>query len=60
MEIDKNKLLSVLVERTNLKLNEANAQVLLLESQLQIALEINKTLQEQLDKTKKKESKSDY
>lgn len=60
MEIDKNKLLSTLVERTNLKLNELNAQVLMLESQLQIAIEINKTLQEQLDKTKKKESKSDY
>ena len=60
MEIDKNKLLNTLVERSNLKINELNAQVLLLESQLQIALEINKTLQEQLDKTKKKESKSDY
>lgn len=60
MEIDKNKLLNTLVERTNLKLNELNAQVLMLESQLQIAIEINKTLQEQLDKTKKKESKSDY
>lgn len=60
MEIDKNKLLNTLVERTNIKLNELNAQVLMLESQLQIAIEINKTLQEQLDKTKKKESKSDY
>ena len=60
MEIDKNKLLGVLVERTNLKINELNAQVLLLESQLQIALEINKTLQEQLDKVKKKDPKSDY
>ena len=49
MEIDKNKLLNTLVERSNIKLNELNAQVLLLESQLQIALEINKTLQEQLE-----------
>ena len=60
MELDKNKLLNAIVERSNVKINEMQAQVILLESQLQLALEINKQLQEQLDKTKKKESKSDY
>jgi len=60
MEIDKIKLLSAVVDRSFLKINDLQSQVIMLESQLQLALEINKQLQEQIDKTKKKESKSDY
>jgi len=60
VEIDQIKFMNLVMEKTNKKLNESQAQVIVLEAQLQLALEINKTLQEQLDKVKKKEPKSDY
>lgn len=48
------------MEKTNKKLNELQAQVIVLEAQLQLALEINKQLQEQVERVKKKEPKSEF
>ena len=48
------------MEKTNKKLNELQAQVIVLESQLQLAVDINKEIQAQLDKASKKASKSDF
>jgi hypothetical protein len=45
------------LERTNAKLGQLQNQVIVLETQLQFALELNKSLQEELDKVKKKSSK---
>ena len=45
------------LERTNAKLGQLQNQVIVLETQLQFALELNKSLQEELDKAKKKSSK---
>lgn len=60
MEIDQHKFMNLVMEKTNKKLNELQAQVIVLEAQLQCAVDINQTLQQQVDKTKKKETKSDY
>lgn len=48
------------MEKTTSKLNELQAQVIVLEAQLQLAVEINKQLQESVDKIKKKEAKSEF
>ena len=45
------------LERTNAKLGQLQNKVIVLETQLQFALELNKSLQEELDKVKKKSSK---
>ena len=45
------------LERTNAKLGQLQNQVIVLETQLQFALELNKSLQEELDKAKKKTTK---
>ena len=45
------------LERTNAKLGQLQNQVIVLETQLQFALELNKSIQEELDKVKKKSSK---
>ena len=45
------------LERTNAKLGQLQNQVIVLETQLQFALELNKSLQEELDKAKKKSTK---
>ena len=45
------------LERTNAKLGQLQNHVIVLETQLQFALELNKSLQEELDKVKKKSSK---
>ena len=45
------------LERTNAKLGQLQNQVIVLETQLQFALELNKSLQDELDKVKKKSSK---
>lgn len=52
--------MNLVIEKTNKKLNDLQAQVIVLEAQLQCAVEINQTLQQQIDKSKKKETKSDY
>lgn len=57
MELDQNKFMSLVMEKTNKKLNEATAQLIVLESQLQMAVEINTRLQEQLKELDKKTSK---
>lgn len=63
MEIDKGKLITVLLDKTNQKVSELQQAVIMLESQLQLAVELNEGLKKQLtelDKYKKKESKSDF
>ena len=54
VEIDQVKFMSVVMEKTNKKLNEVQAQVLVLESQLQLVVELNNQLQGQIDKLSKK------
>lgn len=48
------------MEKTNKKLNELQAQVIVLEAQLQLVVEANKNIMEQADKVKKKEPKSEF
>lgn len=61
MQLDQAKFMNLVMEKTNKKLNELQAQVIVLESQLQLAVDINSELKTQLDKiSKKKETKSDY
>ena len=45
------------LERTNAKLGQLQNQVIVLETQLQFALEANNSLQAELDKLKKKKEK---
>lgn len=52
--------MNIVMEKTNKKLNELQAQVIVLEAQLQCAVDLNKVLQQQVEKIKKKEPKSDY
>ena len=60
MELDKAKFMTLVMEKTTGKLNELQAQVIVLEAQLQLAVEINKQLQETVDKIKKKEKSSEF
>ena len=64
MQLDNLKFMNLVMEKTNKKLNELQAQVIVLESQLQLAVDVNQELKDQLDKQerlqKKKETKSDY
>ena len=57
MNIDQHAFMNSVLERTNAKLGQLQNQVIVLETQLQFALELNKSLQEELDKAKKKSSK---
>jgi hypothetical protein len=57
MELDQIKFMNLVMEKTNKKLNEATAQLIVLETQLQMAVEVNKALQEQLKELEKKPSK---
>lgn len=59
MEIDQARFMNVVMEKTNKRLNEMLSQVIILESQLQLAVEINNKLQEDLNKINKKEKKAD-
>lgn len=52
--------MNIVMEKTNKKLNDLQAQVIVLEAQLQCAVDLNQVLQQQVEKTKKKESKSEY
>ena len=56
VEIDQTKFMNILIEKTNKKLNEMQAQVLVLETQLQLIVDLNKVLQEQTDKINKSKS----
>ena len=58
MQIDQTKFMNLLIEKTNNKLNQANNQIIILEAQLQLAIELNKSLQDELDKLKKKKEKT--
>jgi hypothetical protein len=61
MQLDNVKFMNLVMEKTNKKLNDFQAQVIVLEAQLQLAVDINNALKEQLEKVpKKKETKSDY
>jgi hypothetical protein len=54
MEIDQLKFMNLVMEKTNHKLNSLQAQVIVLESQLQLAAEVNQQLQDQITKINKK------
>lgn len=56
VEIDQAKFMTIIMEKTNKKLNEMQAQVLVLETQLQLVVDLNKELQEQLNKINKSKS----
>ena len=56
VEIDQAKFMTIIMEKTNKKLNEMQAQVLVLETQLQLVVDLNKDLQEQLNKINKSKS----
>lgn len=64
MQLDNLKFMNLVMEKTNKKLNELQAQVIVLESQLQLAVDVNNELKTLLEKQerlqKKKETKSDY
>lgn len=60
MEIDQLKFINLVMDKTNRKLNELQARVIVLEAQLEIASEMNKQLMVSAEKAKKKEAKSDF
>ena len=60
MEIDNNKFINLVLLKTNTKLNDLQARVIILESQLEIAMETADQLKKELDKVKKPNGKSDY
>lgn len=60
MNIDQNKLIALVLEKNTRKISELQAQVFLLESQLDLVNNLNSELQEQINKTRKKEVKSDF
>lgn len=58
MEIDQNRFANLVIEKTNAKLNQLQNQVIVLESQLQLAVEANKHLKGDLDKINKRKTKT--
>ena len=60
MEIDQIKFMNLVMEKTNKRLNEMLAQVIVLESQLQLVVEANNKLTEDLNKLNKKEKKTEF
>lgn len=60
MEIDQIKFMNLVMEKTNKKLNEMLAQVIVLESQLQLVVESNNKLTEDINKLSKKEKKTEF
>lgn len=60
MNIDQAKLINLVIEKSTKKISDLQSQVIILEAQLQLITEINSQLQEQTDKVKKKEPKSDF
>jgi len=63
MEIDSNKFMNLVMEKTNTKLNSLQAQVIVLESQLQLAAEQHDHLVAEMGRLQsqiaKKEKKSE-
>lgn len=57
MQIDQNKFVNLVMEKTNQKLNALQSQVIVLEAQLQLAAEAADTLQKELEKVKKTNGK---
>lgn len=55
MEIDQHKFMNLVMEKTNKRLNELQAQVIVLESQLQLVVEANQKITDELNKHIKKE-----
>ena len=60
MDIDQNKFMNLIVDSTTKKMNSLQGQVILLEAQLACAIELNNSLQADLDKLKKTDKKSEY
>ena len=60
MEIDQIKFMNLVMEKTNKRLNEMLAQVIILESQLQLVVEANNKLTDDLNKLNKKDKKSEF
>ena len=60
MEIDQIKFMNLVMEKTNKKLNEMLAQVIVLESQLQLVVEANNKLTDDINKLNKKEKKTEF
>jgi hypothetical protein len=60
MEIDQIKFMNLVMEKTNKRLNEMLAQVIVLESQLQLVVETNNKLTDDLNKLNKKEKKTEF
>lgn len=60
MNLDQAKLINLVIEKSTKKISDLQSQVIILEAQLQLLTEINKQLQEQADKVKKKEPKSEF
>ena len=58
MQVDQNKLLNIIMEKTNRKLNELQAKAIVLESQLQLAIEVAESLRKDLEKVNKTNVKS--
>lgn len=60
MNLDQAKLINLVIEKSTKKISDLQSQVIILEAQLQLLTELNSQLQEQADKVKKKEPKSDF
>lgn len=58
LNVDQNKFMNLLIEKTNQKLSQMQSQVILLEAQLQLAIEQYHTLQAENEKLKKKKDKN--
>lgn len=57
MQIDQNKFVNLVMEKTNQKLNALQSQVIVLEAQLQLAAEAADAMQKELEKVKKTNGK---
>ena len=60
MNLDQAKLINLVIEKSTKKISDLQSQVIILEAQLQLLTELNNQLQEQTDKVKKKEPKSEF
>ena len=60
MNLDQAKLINLVIEKSTKKISDLQSQVIILEAQLQLLTELNNQLQEQADKVKKKEPKSEF
>lgn len=60
MEIDQTRFINLVIEKTNKKMNELQAQIFVLEAQLQLAAEANIELKNQLEKINRKKDKSEF